>query len=121
MNIQSAETNTTQLMTLLEHVKPIFSELGKIISESKKLNSEFKNDLSQLNLNFKIDSSTKENTLMTEKEVEKKVNNIIFVFDRLGEIITNVSNDNEESKLFLETGIMDKLLNTSQRLSELLH
>jgi predicted TIM-barrel fold metal-dependent hydrolase len=118
MNIQPENINT-QLITLISSVKPIFDDLGKVVGESKRLDSKYKAHLNHLSLQFKM-SGVKNNEQITAKNIEPIVESICDVLGEIEKIMTEISHDPEESKLFLETGVMDKFKEISQRLSTLL-
>jgi len=118
VNTQIDNPNAQKLMTLLEEVKPIFNELGKILADSKKLDSKYKHHLNHLNLYLKMDN-TKEHYLMTEAELEERVSHIGFVLEGIGKIMTEISKDREESTLYLNNGIIVKFQEIAQKLVRL--
>lgn len=118
MNTQPYDTKTMELMTLLDAVTPIFNDLQIIFEESKKLDSKYKNSLHHLSLYFKMDS-IKNNERLTEDELEKKVKHICIVLEGIGKVMTQISSNEEESKLFLEKNIFEKLQVIAQRFSKL--
>lgn len=120
MNAKFDAPNTIKLTGLLESVKPIFNDLGRLINDSKKLQSKYAHQLNYLNLQFKMEQNNKKDKLVTEHDLERRVTHICDVFNRLREITTEISNNDEASQLYLEAGVLDKLQEISQRLSKLL-
>jgi hypothetical protein len=115
VNTDIANSNVHKLMLLLEAVDPLFNDLGKILADSKKLNSRYKHHLNHLNLYFKLDNSKPHHT-MNEAELEEKVKHIGFILEGISKIMIEISKDLEESKIYLQNGIMAQLQEIAQKL-----
>ncbi|HDV5711258.1 TPA: hypothetical protein RJD49_003001 [Legionella pneumophila] len=120
MNTQPNNMYAIKLMTLLEDVSPVFAELEKILADSRKLKSKYKNHLNHLSLYYKVDRLKEESNPITEEILVQKVEHICLVLEGIGKIMTEISSDEEESKLYIQSGVMDKLQEISQKLSKLI-
>lgn len=120
MSAQTDDMSTVKLMTLLDSVKPVFDDLSTLIAGAKKLQSKYNAQLNYLHLYIKMDHSIKEDFPPTENDLEHRVMHLCEVFNKLGEVMTAISNDDEESQLHLHAGTLDKLQEISQRLSKLI-
>ncbi|MDR3503223.1 MAG: hypothetical protein P4L79_11655 [Legionella sp.] len=115
VNTQISENpNTQKLRLLLDAVKPLFNDLQKILTDSKKLHSKYKHHLIHLNLYFRM-NNVKEPEV-GEKELDEWVNHIASILEGIGTIMLEISHDKEESKLYLENGIISKLQEIAQKL-----
>ncbi|CDZ78228.1 hypothetical protein BN59_02536 [Legionella massiliensis] len=119
MNAQLDNTNTVRLITLIESVAPIFQQLGKVINESRKLESGYNERLHFLTLHFKMDQG-KDSTLIADNDIELKVRNICYYFEKVGEILDEISKNDEECRLIVQSGIMNKYKEISQKLIDCL-
>lgn len=117
MSTHSNETNTVKLMALLESVKPIFEDLGILIAGAKKLQSKYHHQLNYLYLYFQMEQKIVKGMPVTEKDLEHRVMSLCEVFTKLGEIMTQISSDEEERQLHLHAGTLEKLQEIAQRLS----
>lgn len=117
MNAQPDDMNIRRLMALFEAINPIFDDIETVIGKSKKLESKYRNNLNHLSLYLKV---YRVNTLTTEKDWEHRVSCICDVLDGIGKVMTEISNDEEDSKLYIQTGVLGNLKGISQRLSKLI-
>ncbi|WP_058534521.1 hypothetical protein [Legionella saoudiensis] len=109
----SGNPNTQQLLLLLDALRPLLNDLRGVLADAKKFHSKYQHHLNHLNLYLKM-SNAKEPE-MGDVELEEWVNHIGSILEGLGNLMIEISHDKEESKFYIENGVMVRLQEIAQK------